>query len=165
MLVRSEVSGRNASGLYRAQIALAEHDYMKKFTRVKRGVKAAGLRFENKIQSELEAKYTDFIHGIPFRFSTSYSRFNVCIPDGLLLWGDEIVVIEIKLRHTADAWFQLTKLYKPVVQMALHRPVRRLEICKNYMTEVQIPEPQKLFSSMPDFLKSRSDFGCVVIGR
>lgn len=164
--IRASTRGRSAQGLINAEMALTEYNYTQRFAKAKRGVKANGLRFENKIVNTLEAQFgNSFISGIPFRFSTVYSAFNVCIPDGLLISGDRIIILEMKLRHTADAWWQLKKLYKPVVEKALNKNTRLLEICKYYEPEVRVPESQPVFNSIDQFLYSKVDFGCVIWGR
>ena len=51
-------------------------------------------------------------------FSAGSHTLQYCQPDGLLIDSEQglIVIIEIKLRHTSDAWWQLRHLYEPVVR-------------------------------------------------
>lgn len=48
--------------------------------------------------------------------------------DGLLLTGGRIVVCEIKLRHTVDAYFQLHNLYLPVARVVF--PGMDISLCE-----------------------------------
>lgn len=134
-----------------------------------RGKSAAqneGLRFEEKVSQELTLRYEYFLPQVPFRFTTSYGT-EKCILDGMLfkhrsLETHEIVLVEMKKRHTADAWFQLRQLYFPVVQKAFPRSsLRLLEICKQYEPGVRLPEPYKLHKTLCEYLESGAPFGVV----
>ena len=160
--VRPEVAGRNAGGLISAKILCAEYNYMSKFPRPRTGAKAAGLRFEKQVVKSLEQKYSGFISGIPFQYKTEYADKVICIPDGFLLYGKEIIVIEIKLRHTIDAWFQLRKLYSPVLQKVFSRPVRMMEICKVYEPGVVFPERILILKDVREFLTSKEEMGVLL---
>lgn len=164
-MIRHSVQGRTAEGLLEAQLGLSQYDFASRFPVPRKGAKAAGVRFEKKIVKELEAIYPMFIAGIPFHYRTRYNPRNNCLPDGILFREKDLVIIEIKLRHTADAWWQLRKLYQPVAVKAMGRPVRLLEICKYYEPEVRVPESQPLFASLEQFLVSRVELGCLIWGR
>jgi len=134
-----------------------------------RGKSAAqndGLRFEEKVSRDFTSTYDYFLSQVPFRFTTAYGT-SKCILDGMLfkhhlLEEHEVVLIEMKRRHTADAWFQLRRLYFPVVQKAFPRKsLRLLEVCKHYEPGVKLPEPYKLHKGMADFLESGSPFGVI----
>lgn len=164
--VRSSTAGRNARELIEAKAAWREYDYAKRFPLPKKGAKAEGIRFEKQIVKSLEEKYPGFISALPFIFSTPYNPRSVCIPDGLLVDKDEVVVVEIKLRHTMDAWFQLRQLYEPVIKKALRRErIRLVEVCKWYVPETKFPEKYEPVQTMEEFLGSREEFGVVIWGR
>lgn len=162
--VRPSVRGNNARGLKAAELNWVEYNYTSKFKKSKKGAQGAGHRFEAKVVKELEAQFGTFVSGIPFVFSTDYSPRTVCIPDGLIIWDKEVLIIEVKLSHTVDSWFQLRKLYGPVVGRALNRKVRLLEICKTYYKEESFPEPYRVYPSIGAFLLGGDDLGCVIWG-
>lgn len=70
-------------------------------------------------------------------------RSGRAIPDFILIdfslsW---ILIGEVKLRHSADAWYQLNNFYIPIVRRALPGfYVSGLEICKYYDPDVRLPE-------------------------
>lgn len=69
-----------------------------------------------------------------------------CQPDGLLfdLESGIITIVEMKLQHTTDAWWQLRKLYQPVLEQMFPRNLwefRVLEVVKWFDPAVPWPEP------------------------
>jgi hypothetical protein len=51
----------------------------------------------------------------------------------LLLSGQRAIILEIKLKHTPDAYFQLTNLYLPLLRRYFDRPGYSLacaEVCR-----------------------------------
>jgi hypothetical protein len=96
-----------------------------------RGAKLAGLRFERALGKALPC---DFEHGSWF----SYRDFNghgFCQPDFLLELEHLVVVLEAKYTWTPAAYVQIELLYKPVVQLALGKPVIGIQICKRLLPE------------------------------
>lgn len=66
--------------------------------------------------------------------------WRVCRPDGVYLDGDTIYLFEVKIRHTADAWWQLHRLYKPVLeQLAPGKRIICIEVCRNFDPAVHFP--------------------------
>jgi len=68
-----------------------------------------------------------------FRFRTlADPRPRWCQPDGLHFDFERgrIVIVEVKLQHTIDAWWQLEHLYLPVVQFAFPVPEWELAVCE-----------------------------------
>lgn len=126
----------------------------------------AGLRYEIKVCERLVEEWEGFLPQVVLKFTSDFIS-EKCIADGLLLWhpllrAGEIVVVEVKLKHTADAWFSLKYLYQPVVARAFPRQrVRRLEICRSYESGVRLPESHTLHRSVDEFLASRDAFGVV----
>lgn len=85
---------------------------------------------------------------------------HVCQPDAIIRWGTSVVVVEVKRSHTADAWWQLRRLYEPVVSMALRTLTHPLEICRTYDPAVYIPDPVELLDDVHDAqLSARTTFG------
>ena len=71
-----------------------------------------------------------------------------CQPDGLLLdiQRGRCTIVECKLQHTIDAWWQLTDLYLPVVRAALGPTYiySICEVCRWYDSRVSFPEEIRL---------------------
>ncbi len=105
----------------------------------------SGLRYEDKAQEWLCATLPDYVRSPWVRF-VEHTEFGddkrACVPDGLLLQPPNAFVFEIKIRHTTDAWFQLRRLYAPVIA-ALPRIDRvfLIEVCSSFDPSVLNPEP------------------------
>lgn len=89
----------------------------RKAKRVK-SVRAAGIRYERKALAHLCAEYSEFVPSPWLRFENGSSRSRWCQPDGVLLdiKQGRIVLVECKLQHTSNAWWQTRRLYEPVLQ-------------------------------------------------
>lgn len=98
------------------------------------GKRREGTKYESKVQDMLTHTYGDFyVDGPWFRFwSTSNDRVRYCQPDGLLfdLHGRSITIIEVKLKHTTEAWWQLRHLYVPVIAALFPPTVWTLKVCE-----------------------------------
>jgi hypothetical protein len=90
------------------------------------------------------------VDGPWFAFTDSSSRRHYCQPDFLLF--DEAnsfgVVVEVKTRWTDAAWWQLEKLYVPVLQRVFpHLSLLRLCICRSFDPSIPLPEGAVHFCS------------------
>ncbi len=113
-----------------------------------------GLKFEALVCKELGKKFgRRFAPACPISFQethrgTAYARPSCAIPDGLLLSGDSrsLCIIEIKLRHSQDAWAQLNRFYLPLLRKIVGDSLilRTLEICKYYDPGVLLPGGKEL---------------------
>ena len=88
--------------------------------RTKNKARANGIRYEKKAHAYLEEAFPDSIvlgPWIKFR-AKGQAKAIYCQPDALILdiRLGTITVIEIKLKHTSDAWWQVRRLYLPLVQ-------------------------------------------------
>lgn len=102
----------------------------------------AGIRYERKALAFLQKEFgRDFIPSRWFRYETSESSQRYCQVDGMLQINNLLVVVEIKVTFTSDAWWQLRKLYEPVVRMAM-KPSRMalMVVCKSFDPAVPFPE-------------------------
>ena len=134
----------------------------------RRGRRAAGERYERKIQAELELNYEEYyVSGPWFIFGElGTERTRWCQPDGLLFQPlySTITIIEIKLQHTSDAWWQVKQLYHPVVARAFPPDLWRYNFCeivKWHDPEVEFPEGYRL---VPDPLAlGIGQFGCHIM--
>lgn len=71
----------------------------------------------------------------------------LCQPDGLIFnfHRGTIVIVEFKLRHTSEAYYQLTQLYAPVLSHLFPRPLWRLGLCE----VVRWYDPSTIFPVVP----------------
>lgn len=83
------------------------------------------------------------------------SGFRWCQPDGLLLNIEDGTcrIVEVKYQHTADAWWQLTQLYLPVLEV-LFSPLRWTHSC---LEIVKWYDPVTSFPGKVVFAKSVQD--------
>jgi len=119
-----------------------------------KGRRGQGLRYEARAKEYLEGLFPEaFVPGPWFQFKClGESKVRFCQPDGLLILPQEgkLVVVEIKLQHTSDAWWQLKWLYLPVLAAVFppdlwaHAP---LELVKWYDCATAFPEPVRLRES------------------
>lgn len=108
-----------------------------------------GIRYERKVQEHLSNCYGDLYHPSPWFYFETEGRRRWCQPDGLLLdpWAGRITICEVKYQHTSDAWWQLQRLYLPVISAAFPPglwSVACLEIVKWYDPATVFPEPVAL---------------------
>lgn len=86
----------------------------------KQTARERGLAYERKAHKYIEREFPDTcIIGPWIKFKNlGQETFSYCQPDALVLdlRNNSITVIEIKLKHTSDAWWQVRRLYTPVVQ-------------------------------------------------
>jgi len=114
-----------------------------------------GLAYERKAHAHFERKFSERYLASPWFHYTrtntrGLSRSNFCQPDGLLfdIPQGRIIILEMKLRHTPDAWWQLFYRYIPVVKAAY--PGFELEVCEVTPfldPAVRCPEPPVLCSN------------------
>lgn len=105
------------------EILSAEFVYPPPFVvphRTKNKARANGIRYEKKAYTYLQEAFPDAIilgPWIKFR-AKGKAKAIFCQPDALILdiRQSTITVIEIKLKHTSDAWWQVRRLYLPLVQ-------------------------------------------------
>ena len=134
--------------------------------RPKRGAAKLGLRFEKQVLDQLSLRFTDRLAtGVPISFQEfplngQYSRPSTAIPDAFLLSADRksLCVIEIKLRHSTDAWFQLGRFYLPLMRKILggSHILKSLEICRYYDPGVKLPARKEVILNMEDVFSLKS---------
>lgn len=111
----------------------------------------AGIRYEagfhKLLNSQHPCDYATFRDQM-FTFQTPKGP-RWCKPDGLLLFGgDRGILFEVKYRHTSDSWWQLWKLYKPVVERFYGIEVICCEVCKFFDPGIEYPGPIRRRSSL-----------------
>ena len=81
---------------------------------------------------------------IKFKSANQPGKFLWCQPDALILniRLGTINIVEIKLRHTSDAWWQIRSLYEPVVRRIFGKEWEYLpiEIVKWFDPHTKFPE-------------------------
>ncbi len=102
----------------------------------------AGLRYERKVRDKLGEVLPSAEFGVWWGYYDG-SMWRRCQTDGILVDGC-LTIFEVKARHTIDAWWQLRKLYQPV--LSVWRPdlkVNVVEVCPMVDPAVEFPEPIK----------------------
>lgn len=117
-----------------------------------RGKSAAqkiGIRYERKVLTALAAEYgSTFLPNFWFQFQTGDAR-RWCQLDGIVREGDSVLLFEVKARFTSDAWWQLRRLYEPVVRKAWYpQRIRHVVVCKSFDPSTPFPEEYELISSL-----------------
>ena len=108
----------------------------------------AGLRYEAKVLKHLAETFPGFQPSRWMSFQGEGGRRRFCQVDGLLAEG-ALAIFEVKLRFTSDAYFQLSQLYKPVVEAIYGRSVESLVVvCKYFDPATPFPSPIYHVSSL-----------------
>lgn len=82
------------------------------------GARAQGIRYEKKVHAEMFERYPQHYINNPWFKFFEREQLRWCQPDGLLIDIKQglIVIVEVKYRHTGEAWWKLQHLYLPVVR-------------------------------------------------
>jgi hypothetical protein len=125
-------------------------------TRRYTGKRADGMRCERKVKEWAGERYGDmFVPGPWFRYKElGKAQVRFCQPDGLLFAWDmrRIYLLEMKLKHTSDAWWQLKHLYLPVVAKCFPPSLWEYSLCevvKWFDPAIAMPEKTRM---VPDIL-------------
>ena len=129
------------------------------------GSRAAGIRYEARAHEFLSDRFGERYIASPwFKFGeVGVGKARWCQPDGLLFNFEQgqITVVECKLQHTSDAWWQLKWLYLPVLARAFpgtHWKFALVEMTKWYDPATAFPEKVKLRADIRDCVPG--EFGC-----
>lgn len=106
-----------------------------------------GLRYEAKIQTLLESTFHPYWPSPKVSFYDK-SGLRFIVPDGLILRADRTVIFEIKFAHCPEAWWQLRKLYSPILELAYSKPVQVVEIVRSYDPATPFPETPELLTHL-----------------
>lgn len=127
------------------------------------GKRRQGVLYEDALQEHLSAEYGEWYIPSPWFifWSADSMRPRYCQPDGLLFdpLDKAIWIVEAKLKHTTDAWWQLRHLYTPVIAAIFPPSVWKIRVCEVvrwYDPAVSFPEkvalvPQIVGIQGPDF--------------
>lgn len=129
------------------------------------GAQKAGLAYQRRVGEVLTVARppSDLDCGPWFWYVDSSGRRSYCQPDFLLhLASGKLAVVEVKIRWTSDAWWQLRKLYLPVLQRVFPgRALLPLVICRSYDPSVRIAEEVSLIEGWEEL--SASSFSVMVL--
>jgi hypothetical protein len=99
-----------------------------------KGARAQGLRYEAKAHEHFGGLYGEaYVPGPWFKFQTAGSdKIRWCQPDALLFqpFLGRILVMEYKLCHNPDSWWQLRALYEPVLARAFPPTLWKFVLCE-----------------------------------
>src|SRR5262249_27594517 len=150
---------REAGEVLDAYVAFRQ---LPRIAKPKQAAAKLGLRFERKVlkslQHEFGSRYGSHIY---FSFTSLSESGRFAVPDALLLspCRTTLLVAEIKLRHTGDAFHQLHNFYLPIVRKAL--PLLRiapLEIVHYYDPRVLLPKQKALVAHPTEAFSLRECF-------
>lgn len=123
----------------------------------------AGKRYERKAIAYLQERLgTAFLPSPWYKFKDSKGALRWCQPDGVLLTPELALIFEIKIGFTSAAWWQLRKLYEPVIRAAYQPPrIGVLVMCKSFDPAVPFPEVYRVLPAIPS---PPSGWDCTVTG-
>ena len=119
-----------------------------------------GVRYEKKVLALLTRTYPNRLLPGPV-LELLGSTKTKAIPDALLFSEDFLscCIVEVKLRHTGDAWHQLNKFYLPIVRAALPwARVCGLEITSQYDPYQILPQQVSFVESAAQAFETREAF-------
>lgn len=108
----------------------------------------AGIRFEKKVLEGLSQQFGPAFRAHPSITFVDDSGRRAAVPDGLLRLHNDLVIVEVKYSHTDLAWWQLRKLYEPLLQQLTWARIFLLEVCKTYDPGVALPEEHFFLPSL-----------------
>lgn len=96
------------------------------------GRRLQGVRYEKLVHAHLESFYGEKYLPSPWVQFFAEGKWRWCQPDGLLLdlAAGRIIIVEVKYQHTPDAWWQVRKLYQPVLQAMFPQSLWAFEVCE-----------------------------------
>jgi len=105
--------------------------------------KKAGLSFQRKVATRLVKEFGGAVTVEPwFRFrSRGSDRWRYCSPDAILLLPyNNLIIVETKLTHVPDSYYQLKQLYEPVIRKHFGLVPKLCSIVKSYDGATPYPE-------------------------
>lgn len=109
-----------------------------------------GLAYEERVHDILSSIYDVDYRAHPALVFEDRRGYRRAIPDGILKLGRTLVVVEIKLTHCERAWWQLRRLYIPLLSRLTHEDVivRGVEICMNFDPDLRWPDKFDVLKSL-----------------
>lgn len=114
-----------------------------------------GLDYERKAGQQLISVLPGTVLGQWWEYLDS-SGVRRCQTDAYFLHPSSLVtVFEIKRNHTVDAWWQLIRLYRPVLESWPEaKGVNVVEMCHTFDPDVKPPEPTQMVFLTDDLLST-----------
>jgi hypothetical protein len=114
----------------------------------------AGLRYEAKAQDFLSGALHSWYHVAPYLHFDDAGLSRTLVPDGILFDHDGTAMIfEIKSQHMPEAWWQLRKLYEPVVrELSFVNATSCIEVTKSYDPSMGFPEEVLVCHSLSELV-------------
>lgn len=126
---------RPAEGVRRADLSNTPPPFLRPV--VLKGKQKAGMDYEARGHIKLSGLFAEAYLDSPwFTFTDRRDKGRWCQPDGLIfdLHRNRITIVEFKLKHCPRAWWQLHKLYLPVIKAAFGSDWEfcLVEICRTF---------------------------------
>jgi hypothetical protein len=116
--------------------------------------KQAGIRYEELAHGYLANLPLNYVERPFFHFHDN-TGWRTCAPDGMFLHSEWIAIVEIKYQHVPEAWWQLRRLYEPVLRaFCKQRALRLVEVVRSYDAATPFPETPALAYDLPLWLTS-----------
>jgi hypothetical protein len=118
------------------------------------GRRLQGVKYEIAAQAMVNRKFKLYIEN-PWLIFYSEGGLHYCRPDGLLFDFKlgVIIIVEMKYQHTTDAWWQVRKLYEPVLRRMFPETLwtfHFLELVKWFDSAVKWPEQIRMIENIED---------------
>lgn len=120
----------------------------------------AGLRYERQTNELLLKKFPHYMPG-PYIHFVDGDTARTCQPDGIAIFNDLAFIFEIKYQHMPEAWWQLEKLYRPLLEKLWPtKTISCVEVVRSYDPSMPFPCSVKLIESIEEWcFEPRKDFG------
>jgi hypothetical protein len=117
-----------------------------------------GLHYEARVQQHLSKVWPLYVCSPKLRFYDDRGP-RVAIPDGILWNHNPVVIVEIKFQHVPDAWWQLKRLYQPVLEAIVPKEsrIKCLEIVKSYDPATPFPCEVELVEHLEKWVEDPLD--------
>src|SRR5258708_4077367 len=106
-------------------------------------VQKRGLKYQAKVEKELERLYTGRVILRPwFRYKVDW-RVKTCQPDAIIFGSKSgtVIVVEIKYSTVPEAWHKLSQVYQPVIAKTYRIPTALVLITRVFDPHVQFACP------------------------
>lgn len=126
------------------------------------GRRLKGIKYEVAAQKMILAKFPQSYFVSPWLKFSCFKGVRWCQPDGILINLEEglITIVEMKYQHTTEAWWQMRKLYEPLLRAMFPAELWRintLEVVKWFDPLVDYPEQLYMLKELEDHLSIPSD--------
>lgn len=147
---------RPAGGVSEARFSHSPPPFIR--PKKRRGSRRRGQLYEARVHEALGERFGDWYLPNPWLqfWQADSLRDRWCQVDGLIFLPEilQVIIVEVKLHHTAQAWWQLERLYRPVLE-TIFLPgawkMSSLELVRFYDPMTPFPERPAM---IPDVLMS-----------